>query len=177
MLRQSTALLLLLAFVASTFSKAVVVAGFYANQDYIAKNLCENRDNPKMRCCGRCLLRKRLARENNQDQNNPEGRAVTKEVLFIDQLTGDLDAPFATMTTFPYAAYPVRRPIDRRVEHEQDAGQAGYEEHRPYAIVWASGGPTPAHPIEQSGQRNVSHWWLDRPAAPGHQPTPRLYIT
>ncbi len=28
---------------ASTFSKAVIVADFYANQDYIAKNLCENR--------------------------------------------------------------------------------------------------------------------------------------
>jgi len=113
MLRQCTAFLLLLAFLASSFSKAVIVADFYANQDYIAKNLCENRGNPKMHCCGRCLLRKRLARENNKDQNNPDRKADNKETLFVEKDAGSLMAPLVTMTILPYADYPDHRPIDR----------------------------------------------------------------
>ena len=71
MLQKCTALFLLLAFLASTFSKAVIVADFYVHQDYIAKNLCENRDQPMKHCCGRCLLRKRLAREDNPGEEQP----------------------------------------------------------------------------------------------------------
>ncbi len=86
MLRQCTAILLLLAFAASTFSKAVIVVDFYANQDYITKNLCENRDKPTMHCCGRCQLRKRFNREEDHDKNKPESRSENKkEVLFHDE--------------------------------------------------------------------------------------------
>jgi hypothetical protein len=119
MFRQCTAFLLLLAFVASTFSKAVIVADFYANQDYIAKNLCENRGNPKMRCCGRCMLRKRLAKDANQEQNNPERRLDTKETLFVEGGIAKLDAPVFPETTLPYGALIAGAPVDRfaPIEH------------------------------------------------------------
>src|SRR5579872_6349912 len=88
MLRHCTAILLLLAFAASSFSKAVIVVNFYANQDYIAKNLCENRDKPMMHCCGRCQLRKRLNREADRDKNNAEQRTDNKqEVLYHEEFT------------------------------------------------------------------------------------------
>ena len=113
MLRQCIAFILLLAFMASTFSKAVIVADFYANQDYIAKNLCENRGNPKMHCCGRCLLRKRLNKDANQEQNNPERRVDNKEVLFVEENFAKLNAPLFSESTLLYGALVVTIPADR----------------------------------------------------------------
>ena len=114
MFRQCTALILLLAFAASTFSKAVIVVDFYANQDYIAKNLCENRDKPMMHCCGRCQLRKRLNREANQDKENPERKAENKqEILFLEDLTRIVTTPVRFCILQPYQSMPVLRPIDR----------------------------------------------------------------
>lgn len=117
MLRKYTAILLLLAFMASTFSKAVIVADFYANQDYIAKNLCENRGKPMMHCCGRCQLRKRLNREADQDKNNPEQRSENKlEVLFLDR-TADLPAPpVLASVTLPYSPFVGGQPVDRAAD-------------------------------------------------------------
>lgn len=114
MLRQCTGILLLLAFAASTFSKAVIVVDFYANQDYIAKNLCENRDRPMMHCCGRCQLRKRLNREADQDKNNPERRPENKqEVLFLDETAGMPTAPVLCSITLPYSTFVDGQPVDR----------------------------------------------------------------
>ena len=114
MFRSCIALFLLLAFMASTFSKAVIVVDFYANQDYIAKNLCENRGNPLMHCCGRCLLRKRLAHEANQDKNNPERRADNKnEVLFLEDLSAGPIAPLVGSAKLSYRFYTAGGPIDR----------------------------------------------------------------
>jgi hypothetical protein len=117
MLRHCTAFLLLLAFAASTFSKAVVVVDFYANQDYIAKNLCENRDKPMLHCCGRCLLRKRLAREANQDKNNPERRSDNKqEVLFHKDQAGLNTTPIRCCSVLGYSTLPAGAPVDRTVD-------------------------------------------------------------
>ena len=49
-----------------TFSKWLIVAEFRLNQDYIAKNLCINRNKPKMHCNGKCQLMKKLAVEEEQ---------------------------------------------------------------------------------------------------------------
>jgi hypothetical protein len=114
MLRQLTALFMLLAFAASTFSKAVIVVDFYANQDYIAKNLCENRGNPMLHCCGRCKLHKRLAREADQDKDNPERKAENKqEVLFPVDIAQLTSSPVRVCIVRPYGLIPVATPVDR----------------------------------------------------------------
>lgn len=114
MLKQCSVTLLLLAFIATTFSRAVIVADFYANQDYIAKNLCENRGKPMMHCCGKCQLRKRLAHEDNQDKNNPERRMENRnEVLFVEEQSAFLSAPFRVAGILPYSLLPAETPVDR----------------------------------------------------------------
>jgi hypothetical protein len=113
MFRQFTALLLLLAFMVSSFSKAVIVVDFYANQDAIAKTLCVNRGNPNMHCCGRCQLRKRLAKDANQEQNNPERRPENKDVLFLSERMLVLPLPFRYELTLPYGAFSSRNLVDR----------------------------------------------------------------
>jgi len=113
MLKQCSAFILLLAFMASSFSKAVIIADFYANQDYIAKNLCENKDKPMMNCCGKCMLRKRLHKEANQDQNDPERRADNKEVMYFDQASAALDAPVVSVVDLPYSSFSPAAPVDQ----------------------------------------------------------------
>jgi hypothetical protein len=119
MLRQCTAFFLLLAFVASSFSKAVIVADFYANQESIAKNLCENKGNTKMHCCGRCQLRKRLAKDANQEQSNPERRVDNKETLFVSDDAMGLTAPVLSESKLPYGALIAGVPVDccAAIEH------------------------------------------------------------
>jgi len=51
--------------------KLGIVIWYQANKAYIAQNLCENRDKPEMKCCGKCYLKKQLrkADSNTEKQN------------------------------------------------------------------------------------------------------------
>lgn len=51
-------------------SKAAIFISFKLNQEYIAKNLCENKDKPKMHCNGNCQLMKDLKKAEKQEQKN-----------------------------------------------------------------------------------------------------------
>lgn len=70
-----------MAFLAQTFSKTFIVAGYYANTAAYAKN-CENKAKPKMHCNGKCQVMKKLKQEENKDKQNPERKSENKnEVL------------------------------------------------------------------------------------------------
>jgi hypothetical protein len=73
--KKCIASLLLVSVLLQTLSQAVICVDFYANRDYIAKNLCENRDKPMLHCCGRCQLRKRLHGEAEKNKDNPARKA------------------------------------------------------------------------------------------------------
>ena len=113
-LQRCTALLLLLAFMAMSFSQAVVEVNFYANQATIAKTLCENRDKPMMHCNGRCQLCKRLAKQDNQDKDNPERKAENRnEVLFSPEKGSLLTSPSIDLISSLYSAMTSGKPVDR----------------------------------------------------------------
>ncbi len=115
MIKQFIAILFLVAFLAQTFSKAVIVCSFYANQSYIAKNLCENRNKPKSCCAGKCQLKKKLNQDTNSDKQNTERKSsketdvissksffcaiehysiAVKQVYFIKSINTTLDMAF-----------------------------------------------------------------------------------
>ena len=48
------------------FYPLVTVVQYYAQKDYLSRNVCENRDKPKMHCDGKCCLRKKLAKESKE---------------------------------------------------------------------------------------------------------------
>lgn len=50
-------------------SKVVITADFVIHQDYIAKNLCENRDKPEMECGGKCVLMQKLKLTENEQED------------------------------------------------------------------------------------------------------------
>jgi hypothetical protein len=76
--RKIIALLLLVAFATHTFNRAVIVFGFYANQEVIAATLCENKDKPVMKCEGKCQLSKKLKLQEKKEQQNPTQKVENK---------------------------------------------------------------------------------------------------
>jgi hypothetical protein len=81
--KQCIASLLLLVVFLQTFSKVVTYVDFCVHRDYIARNLCENRDRPVIDCGGRCVLRKQLAKEDKEDKNMPEKKEKNSNVLLF----------------------------------------------------------------------------------------------
>jgi hypothetical protein len=80
----STIFILLL--LTQVFSKWLMVIDYAVNKDYIAKNLCENRNKPTLHCNGKCQLMKKMAVEDDQSNKTTSGSSVAKtpftEVLF-----------------------------------------------------------------------------------------------
>ena len=66
-----------------TSNQAVIYAAFYVNQDYIAKNLCENRDKPQMHCCGKCCLKKQLAKQAKEDGSATPKAGKDKQIVLF----------------------------------------------------------------------------------------------
>ena len=73
--------LLLFTLMLQCFSKMIVVADFYANRDYIARNLCINRLNTAVHCGGRCQLDKRILDENKNNGDTEHKSDSRFEVL------------------------------------------------------------------------------------------------
>lgn len=118
MLKQCTAFFLLLAFMASTFSKAVIVVDFYANRAYIAKYLCVNRGNDRqiIDCGGQCHLTKQLSKEAEQDKGNPDRRAENKTgIVFFEEMSGALPTPPSAALTVHYPLLVSAAPVDRTI--------------------------------------------------------------
>jgi hypothetical protein len=95
-LARITAAIFFVAFTMQTFSGAVVTAWFYINQKHIAATLCENRDRPSLKCCGKCQLRKALSQKNKQ-QNEPLLKLGSKTQLFCNGYTVEVSVLYFAM--------------------------------------------------------------------------------
>lgn len=70
-----------------TFSKGVVLLEYRLNKDFIAKNLCENRSRPKMKCNGRCQLMKQWKAEDDRSASEKASKSNFTESCFTDHIT------------------------------------------------------------------------------------------
>jgi|SRR6218665_1085748 len=62
-----------------------ILVSFYLQQDYIAKNLCENRKKPGTGCEGKCRLAKELEKDNKREQqHNPNVKEKGIQMLAVD---------------------------------------------------------------------------------------------
>jgi hypothetical protein len=53
------------------------------NKEFIAKNLCENRNKPQMKCEGKCHLQKQLQKTaGNETQGKTENKDKVEDVIF-----------------------------------------------------------------------------------------------
>ncbi|MBT9189925.1 hypothetical protein [Zobellia russellii] len=56
---------------------------YAVNYDYIVTNLCENRNQPMLRCDGKCFLAKQLAQESEEKEKSPFESELSKLKLPI----------------------------------------------------------------------------------------------
>ena len=61
-----------------TCSKWLLLLDYTVNRDYIAKNLCENQNTPALNCKGNCQLMKKLAAEENHNNNTTPVSSLIK---------------------------------------------------------------------------------------------------
>jgi len=77
--------LLLLVFVAQFSSKLLVMGYYYWNKDFIAKNYCENKAKPQLKCNGKCHLSKQLKKQDQTEQKQvPNLKDAGEWVLFFE---------------------------------------------------------------------------------------------
>jgi len=79
--------IMILLVMSQAFSHWFVVMNFKLNQDYIAKNLCENQLRPKLNCKGNCVLMKKLKQQEKEEQNNPVALKLEFTTLIISSRT------------------------------------------------------------------------------------------
>ena len=85
-MKSALALVLFIAMQIPLMNQWGAIAYYRVNQDYIAKNLCENRDKPMMNCNGQCYLAKQLkAAEEKEQKSNAERLEKMPEVVLSFQ--------------------------------------------------------------------------------------------
>lgn len=102
-MKKLVAILIIIGVLLQSLSTVVILAQYMANKDYIAKNLCENRDKPQMHCDGKCCLKKKLAKEAKQNAPTPRNQKNQQIVtLFFSEnkLNFQLHSFFAAAKTY-----------------------------------------------------------------------------
>ena len=97
--------ILILLVMSQTFNHWFMVIGFKLNQDFIAKNLCENRFRPKLNCNGNCVLMKKLKQREKQEQNSPVSVKLELSTVVISSRSffanGDFTSVFIAKSYLP----------------------------------------------------------------------------
>jgi hypothetical protein len=102
--RQAVALLLLLSLSVHCAGRLGIVAGWWLNQDYIARVLCINRDKPQLKCNGKCHLVKQLkAVEQAERKQQPDSKQAFQEITLFCATVQPL-----CFTAPAWAAMPLR---------------------------------------------------------------------
>ena len=82
---------ILLAVLLQVCGRSWAVLYYELNKEYIAKNLCENRDKPELKCHGKCKLMKAMAALEQKDQSkeNSQSNSVPnylQEFFFTEKI-------------------------------------------------------------------------------------------
>ena len=95
-MKSALALVLFIAMQLPLMNQWGAVAYYRVNQDYIAKNLCENRDKPMLDCNGQCYLAKQLkaAKEKEQKSNSERLEKMPEVVLAFQAIQPIFSASF-----------------------------------------------------------------------------------
>lgn len=91
MFQKSLIILFVLALLFQAGAKMFVFVQWYENQAFIAKNLCENRDKPALKCHGKCKLMKAMAALEQKEQSKEKSQNTQlpnylQETFFTDKI-------------------------------------------------------------------------------------------
>ncbi|AWI27130.1 hypothetical protein HYN49_01005 [Flavobacterium pallidum] len=76
------------------FKPLFPIVEYFANYNYIATVLCENKDKPQMKCNGKCHLMKEMAKAADGDKPaDKKAAAKEAELLFFQEIKTVIFAP------------------------------------------------------------------------------------
>jgi len=112
--------ILILLLTTQAFSKWMIVLEFEINKEYIAANLCQNRNKPVLKCAGKCQLAKQMAEEEENSSAPSKTQLKFQEVTFsqqaaivsVDVATSEVldHCSFYTLHTIPEPYFPIFHP-------------------------------------------------------------------
>lgn len=82
-MKKSIAIIVTLCLVLQCAVQLGIIGLYQANKSYIAKNLCVNRDKPKMGCNGKCHLKKQLKKASQQQEKENKGSQEEVAVVAV----------------------------------------------------------------------------------------------
>ncbi len=104
-MKKLIAILAFIGILIQSLNQVVIVAEYYVNKDFIAKNLCENRNKPRMHCEGKCCLKKKLAKEGKEQAPSPRNQKDQVVNLFHSDTKIQLTAVQASAASEKYFNY------------------------------------------------------------------------
>ena len=104
MFNRFIAILLIVCVQSANFSRLFIFAGFELNRNYIAKNLCENRNRPWLHCNGKCFLMKKLkqALEKEKSEERESAKNLFQEGIIPQKAMVKFCAPLLAVMPVPY---------------------------------------------------------------------------
>ena len=82
-----------------------IMTAFYANRDYIAKNLCDYRNRPVSTCGGSCVLTESLKKEQEREEKHPDLKFKEVQLLLSHTISTLKKAPLIATVQQSYATY------------------------------------------------------------------------
>ncbi len=82
--------ILLIVMAAYLILPALPVIDYLINKDYIAKNLCINKDKPKSCCKGKCHMVKQLQKTNQNSEKDPKNTGNRIQIKALDEYILDI---------------------------------------------------------------------------------------
>lgn len=116
-MKQAATILLIILVFFQTFSRFVIEASYLINKGYISKYLCENKNHPELKCCGKCYLKKQLKKQDKEEQStnfkksNPEvqffiqNNNVAINRFFIFKKATFYTSNYSVLASFPRAVF------------------------------------------------------------------------
>lgn len=107
--------ILMLLIMSQTFSNWFMIMSFKLNQEYIAKNLCENRYRPQLNCKGNCVLMKKLRQQEKEEQNSPAALKLDISTVVISSRSffATIDKPAIVVSRAYILLYNIGKPVSR----------------------------------------------------------------
>ena len=67
-MKQLVAIALIFGILTQSIGKLVLISNYLLNKELITLNFCENKSKPKLKCNGKCHLKKQLKEQENLDE-------------------------------------------------------------------------------------------------------------
>jgi len=106
-------MVLLVALLSANFSRLFVYAGFELNKEYIATQLCENKDKPLLHCDGHCYFMKKVKQAQDKEKSNERQtqKSLFQEVFvkssssvkFFSQVIATVFTPYQVLKATPFS--------------------------------------------------------------------------